>query len=240
MPSHSNSQPLHAQVASSLRSEIESGLLTGPLPSEARLVERFGVSRSVIRQALETLRREALISKEHGRGSFVIPTSRIHRVAQSLNGLGMQLATRGEPVSTAVVTYKLVDWADAPSEWGAVPSLHLVRLRSLNGYPLAFIETYLPGRFAELIPEGDLVDDSLHRRLRDDAGIRLERSDRTVLAIPARDEIATQLAIPTGAPVLVLEGTTFDSDGNPVEVFTTYHRGDRLALDLTTISPENP
>src|SRR5699024_3008090 len=52
-----DSRPLHAQVADVLRAEIRDRSIPPgeTLPSEAALRERFGVSRSVVRQALGTL-----------------------------------------------------------------------------------------------------------------------------------------------------------------------------------------
>lgn len=44
---------------------------TGKLPSEARLCEAFGVSRMTLRGALDDLRRQGLIEKRNGSGSFL-------------------------------------------------------------------------------------------------------------------------------------------------------------------------
>ena len=57
------------EVSDSLRRDIHSELLHGPLPSEAELQSRFGVSRSVVRQALATLEAEGLVQKVCGKGS---------------------------------------------------------------------------------------------------------------------------------------------------------------------------
>jgi GntR family transcriptional repressor for pyruvate dehydrogenase complex len=68
-------------VVAGLKSRILDGSL-GPgtkLPSEAELIEEFGVSRTVIREAVTRLRAEGLVETFQGRGSFVLampePTS---------------------------------------------------------------------------------------------------------------------------------------------------------------------
>ena len=225
----------HERVSAALRADIEEGELQGLLPSEAELTERFEVSRSVIRQALATLELEGLITKRHGRGSFVTPISRVRRVVQSLNGLGMQLQGQGQEVGTTVLNYEIEPYPDAPAGWGTPAALHLVRLRSSRGQSIAVIDTHLPERFASILPRADLEDASLHALLRERAGIALERSQRSVLAVPARERIAGLLGVNTGAPILLLTGTTFDDQGLPVETFSTYHRGDRVAFDLETV-----
>ena len=49
------------------------------LPSEAELIDEYGVSRTVVREAVTRLRAEGLVETFHGRGSFVLampaPTS---------------------------------------------------------------------------------------------------------------------------------------------------------------------
>ncbi|NJC55370.1 FadR/GntR family transcriptional regulator [Brevibacterium marinum] len=65
---------LSTAVISALRSEILSGTLSPGtrLPTEAALIERFSVSRTVIRESLGHLRAEGLIRSVRGSGSFVL------------------------------------------------------------------------------------------------------------------------------------------------------------------------
>lgn len=64
---------LAVAVIAQLRSDIATGRLPAGarLPAEPGLVERFGVSRTVIREALAELRAAGLVKAEHGRGVFV-------------------------------------------------------------------------------------------------------------------------------------------------------------------------
>lgn len=65
--------PPYRQIASMIRRAITSDqLLPGDqLPSEAKLIEHFGVARMTVRQAIQELRTEGLVVSEHGRGVFV-------------------------------------------------------------------------------------------------------------------------------------------------------------------------
>ncbi|PYE90362.1 FadR/GntR family transcriptional regulator [Phyllobacterium leguminum] len=62
------------KVAERLREQIEGGdyAPADKLPTEPVLVERFGVSRTVIREAIATLRADGLLESRHGVGVFVL------------------------------------------------------------------------------------------------------------------------------------------------------------------------
>jgi len=63
---HDDLQPLYARIASELIGALHDGtILPGErLPGERRLAARFGASRETVRQALDTLRRDGLVSTD--------------------------------------------------------------------------------------------------------------------------------------------------------------------------------
>jgi len=64
---------LYQQVTDAIREDIADGIYEPgeALPSETRMIEQYGVSRTTLRQALIILRHEGLIEVRHGKGSFV-------------------------------------------------------------------------------------------------------------------------------------------------------------------------
>ena len=67
--------PAYLQVADDLRTQIRSGALEpgAQLPSMAQLRQRYGVSNTVVRDALSELRRDGLVVGQQGKGVFVLP-----------------------------------------------------------------------------------------------------------------------------------------------------------------------
>ena len=65
--------PKHSRVSQELLAEIAAGKYapSGRLPSEAQLVERFGVSRPTVARALRDLQDRGLVERRVGSGSFV-------------------------------------------------------------------------------------------------------------------------------------------------------------------------
>jgi len=63
---------LYQQVLSRLIEAIESGKISAgdKLPTEAELVQSYGISRTTARRALDELRRQGLVRREPGKGTF--------------------------------------------------------------------------------------------------------------------------------------------------------------------------
>lgn len=67
------------QVAGRFHDEITSGRwpVGAQIPIEAELAEAFGVGRNTVREALQSLVRAGLLSREQGRGTFVIASTEL-------------------------------------------------------------------------------------------------------------------------------------------------------------------
>src|SRR5438270_12073538 len=67
------SEPKHRHISRELLTEIAAGKYapSGRLPSEAQLVQRFGVSRPTVARALRDLQDRGLVVRRVGSGSFV-------------------------------------------------------------------------------------------------------------------------------------------------------------------------
>jgi GntR family transcriptional regulator len=70
------------QLADLLRDQIASGTLApgAPLPSELRLAQEYGISRTTVRQAIAQLRTEGLVTVDRPKGTFVRTTEPTEQV----------------------------------------------------------------------------------------------------------------------------------------------------------------
>jgi GntR family transcriptional regulator len=224
--------PLHVQVAQSLRQRLDSrDLRPGDLlPSEGALQAEFSVSRSVVRQALASLEADGLIHKVQGRGSVVAGHREVHRDVLS-PGLILQPGHEGV-VRTRVTSYGLVPRPDHLQAIAGEQVLELGRLRSVGDVVLSFIRTWLPADVADAVSEDDLEDASLHQLLAARLGRQVAGSHHQIRAVGATSQLAEWLDVPEGAPLLLLEGRSVDRDGETLEEFSTWHRGDQAAFDV--------
>ncbi|MFI2104537.1 GntR family transcriptional regulator [Isoptericola sp. NPDC019693] len=217
--------PLYAQIRDALRQQIESHSIPPGtlLPTEEELQVQYGVSRSVVRQALGELADLGLITRQRGRGSVVAPAPEHRRRAEQAGGLRQQVAATGRHLRTRVVTLEVMPPPAAAAEaLGTGTTWRLERVRFVEDEPVIFMRTWLPHRPFSSLTAAGLDGGSLHEWMRS-TGTDPIGGPRQVQAVPADELVAEHLQIPVGAPVLLLEGVTRDATGRGVEWFSAWH-----------------
>lgn len=200
-----------------------------PAPSERDLVDRFGVARMTVRQALDALVGEGVLERHPGRGTFVAGP---RRTPTGVRGLTEDLARRGVVVETRTLAAETVPAGDTMAAAFRIRPEELlvrwVRLRVGDGRPVCLSETYLPAAFV-----GDLLD-HLPASLYDELAARGRRptwAEDGVSAGTASDDEAALLEIPAGAPVLRLARRALAGE-TVVELSRSVLRGDEYTLHL--------
>jgi DNA-binding GntR family transcriptional regulator len=72
---HDSPVPLHEQLTALLRAQIDSGELTGRVPSILSLAQEYGISHRTAQRSLETLRDEGKVISVRGKGYYVAERS---------------------------------------------------------------------------------------------------------------------------------------------------------------------
>lgn len=220
------SEPLYAQLRDALRESIRDDTLPpgSALPGEFELMECYGVSRSVVRQALGELATEGLLVRRRGRGTVVAPGRQHHRLVTQAGDLPRQLADAGASLRT--VLHRIT--AEPPPR-AAVPALGtddtwcIERSRFVDDEPVVYMRTWVPrGLFPDLTEEV-LGEGSLLEYMRT-TGIRPVGGPRQVQAVPAEATVAKRLGVTPGTPVLLLRAITQDDAGRCLEWATVWHQ----------------
>src|SRR3954451_3594840 len=86
--------PRYLEIERALRADIARLRPGDPLPSDAELCERFGVSRMTARQGVKRLADANLVFRVPGQGTFVADPS-VHRRAGALRSFSDDMRTRG-------------------------------------------------------------------------------------------------------------------------------------------------
>lgn len=230
--------PYYEQLRLILEEEIRSGRLAvgAQLASESALCESYGVSRTVVRQALMELANEGLIVREKGRGSFVARPKVDEHLAQSLVGLAEEVRGRGGELENKILGFGSQDAPARIAETlGLAPGaavIRLDRLRLIDGEPWVVTSTYLPHDLCAGLLAFDMTHRSLYATLEAELGLVIHHGRRTIEAALAGAERAAMLRIDPGAPVLLLQSTGYLADGRVLEHFVAWHRGDRSRFEV--------
>jgi GntR family transcriptional regulator len=220
----SSSLPIYHQLTTILRQQIKDSAFAPeqPLPSEMQLAAAYDVSRVTVRRALDLLEREGWIRRKHGVGTFVAPRAdEAQREESRVSGLVENLITLGLETTARLLAYE----PEAPTPAAVLQALGLPaderalrieRLRFFKDKPLSVTTVWLPRSVASLAPRS-VIDDRPIMRILEGGGIRAQRAEQTISAIPADDAAANKLNVAIGAPLLRLRRTVFDGDGRPFE-----------------------
>jgi len=235
-----SSAPLYVQVREALKQRItEDALPPGAmLPTEEELQSTFGVSRSVVRQALGDLADAGLVERRRGRGSVVSAPGEHRRRLQEAGGLHRQVLDSGHSMATRVLDLQAVTApVDAQRALDTRDAWQLERVRSVDGEPSVFMRTWVPREVAPRLTADELGGGSLLALLRG-LGHAPVGGQRHVQAVPAEADVAQHLGIGAGAPVLLLTGETRDRAGRCLEWFRAWH-SPRTVFDVdAVVAPE--
>jgi GntR family transcriptional regulator len=231
-------RPPYRQIAGMLRDAIQSGELTAGerLPSEAFLVEHYGVARMTARQAIQELRGEGLVVAEHGRGVFVRPMPPVRRLAS--DRFARKHRAEGKAAFSAeaenigyVPRVDRIEVARGPAGEQVAERLRMhkdddvvIRRRRYlaNGRPVEFATSYVPVAFAEgtAIEQTDTGPGGIYARLEDNGHTLARFTEEVTSRMPTPEE-RRELELSAGVPVLLVLRTAFDTDDVAVEVCDT-------------------
>jgi GntR family transcriptional regulator len=234
--------PLYYQLQEVLKEQIESGAWQPGelLPSEPEFARRFGVSRAVVRQALDILEDDHQILRIRGRGTFVARP----KLAYRAGGLSRLLASpRQDDVSIQVLdkrpvaAEKRIRAALELDPGGEL--LRLATLLSLNGVPLAISYSFFRRDAIEWLDEAAHVGRALPSDLvLSDLGIVLAHSQVSIEASQCGQFEADRFGIAHRSAVFLVLCTEYRQSQQrpePFEVARAEYRGDlvQFQLDLT-------
>ena len=199
--------------------------------AERELAETLGVSRWIIRRALDDLARQNEILRTHGRsgGVFVAPQRVVRvpplvRLPQYLQAQGIQAGT------TVLATRVGPPDGDEAKHLGLESdgwTFRLDRLRFAAGLPLALEVAYLPCDLFPGLLDHPLVG-SLQELLEVEYGVRRTMATEDITATAARRDAAAVLQVPPGAPLLSVTRISELDSGRVFEYSRELHRGTEL------------
>ena len=230
--------PLYYQLKDILTDKIVKGewSVGDRIPPEAELCKQYEVSRITVRQALEELRREGLIVRKQGKGTFVS----IPKIEQNLMGFysfSNEFRKRGLKAHSCVLQFSILEKQYEACRALGVPLdskvYYFRRLRYADDTLMAIESTYLPwDAFAGLTREA-LQDKALYDIMRSDYGIIPNFAEESFGATLLEQEEAEFFGLRVGHASIDIWRKTF-SGSDCIEYTIGIVRGDifRFHVDL--------
>ena len=234
--------PAYIQVAAALRRRIETGDWQ---PSEKiatleELEEEFQVARVTVRQAVELLEREGLVTRQQGRGTFVNDTVNDKRWLTLESSWESVLASIKHNVPKFI---KVANPPPAPRlrEGEGVLADRYVFLRSVqlkDGVPYAVVNLHLSKAVFDRKRDKFLKHTALPIVASTNLGIR--HAHRTLVIGTADPETAELLQVSLSAPTAEVRWVVRDDTDTAIYVADITYRADcvKMSIDFFENAPE--
>jgi DNA-binding GntR family transcriptional regulator len=229
--------PLYSQVSAQIEQAIESGALAPGyrLDNEIALADQLGLSRPTMRQAIQELVNKGLLVRKRGVGTQVVH-GRVRREVK-LTSLYDDLSRTGQRPTTRVLGNTVEQAGPEVAEELRTPAgepvLHLERLRSSGGQPLAILRNWLPSGLVQPTDE-DLEEHGLYELIRA-RGVQMRVARQRIGARGATPREAELLDQAEGSPLLTMERTTYDDQGRVVEYGAHVYRAETYSFEVTLV-----
>jgi GntR family transcriptional regulator len=225
--------PLYERVESVLAADIADGSLPPEtqLPSEDGLVERFKVSRTTVRKAVQNLVERGLVEVRRGKGTFVAQPKVIQELTE-LTGFVEDMQTFGRTPTARLLDKRIVAADRSVAQHLALAPgalvVRLQRVRFADRVAMSFDETYLPRDLGEQVAENDLEAEPVFALLENKYDTPLVEAEYKLEAAAADPVVAQALQVPAGSPIFLIERTSYTSGNRPVDYERLHYRGDLI------------
>ena len=238
--------PLYLKVARALQHQISVGEypIGSLLPTEVELAIRYGVSRQTIRQAVQQLRQQKLLSAKKGVGTRVEarqPQQAYYFALQSLTQIFQFASEATLHVDHEEDLQVRGALANKLASRSGRPWLHLVGTRQVagNARPICWTEVYIDGRYAKLFRGKRIHQSAIFSAIERHSGEAVTEVQQEINATILDRELAARLGATAGSPALVITRRYFGAGHRLFEMSINVHPSDRFsyAISLTRELP---
>jgi len=191
------------------------------IPSERKLVERFGVSIGTLRKAIDELVAENLLIRHQGRGTFVATHRRddhffrffkvVHQDGHRSYPTVRLDSFRRIKADKAVCALLGLD--------AGARAFHFTNVLSLEGRPVMIDDIVLPERLFPGLTEAQLRNrpNTLYNFYQDSFGVNVIQTEERMRSVLATEREAALLGVDIGSPLIRIHRVAFSFHRQPVE-----------------------
>lgn len=234
--------PLYHQIYLMLRDEILSGQRPygSAMPTEAEVSDLYGVSRITARRVLGDLAEQHYVERKRRLGTRVIFKSPAKPLEANINQAVDSLLALGEGTTVNVIS---VETREATATVASAlhldmgsPVVRAVRVRCLDGVPIGYVVSYVPGALGSIINESSLVRAPILKLL-EEAGHRAKHAEQTIGAMQADALCVERLHVEPLSAILRITRTVYDAEDKPFLRTYAHYRSDRFNIRMDLQNP---
>jgi GntR family transcriptional regulator len=227
--------PRYAQLSDVMRQRIargtwQRGHRLPPLPD---LMAEFGVARVTVRQAVDLLAREGLLSPQQGRGTFVTGAPSRERIITVVTTLD-ELARLYEDTQPRIVNIDESVGSPPLAAGEGTPADRYAFMRRVHlrdGKPYCVINIYLDERIFRRSPQA-FRKKTVIPLLKAMKGVRIAEAHQVLTISSADMEVARLLELPVNAPTAEVRRIFKDAAGTVIYLADVTYRGDAIRLEM--------
>jgi GntR family transcriptional regulator len=227
--------PRYAQLSDVMRQRIargtwQRGHRLPPLPD---LMAEFGVARVTVRQAVDLLAREGLLSPQQGRGTFVTGAPSRERIITVVTTLD-ELARLYEDTQPRIVNIDESVGSPPLAAGEGTPADRYAFMRRVHlrdGKPYCVINIYLDERIFRRSPQA-FRKKTVIPLLKAMKGVRIAQAHQVLTISSADMEVARLLELPVNAPTAEVRRIFKDAEGTVIYLADVTYRGDAIRLEM--------
>jgi GntR family transcriptional regulator len=231
--------PLWLQLKSILQSQIQSGELLpdSRLYSEHELCRMYGISRTVVREALNELVHDRYIYRIQGKGTFISGRKEEQDFAGSNIGFSGEMIGKGRDVITRILKQTLARPGSREKRMLRLDARQSVvkiqRLMIIDDRARMLVDMSFPADLVSGFENVNLKNRSIYDALKRRYGLVPSSSERWIEAILPTKKQAAFLNVAEKTPLLGIESCAYLSDGRVFEYYYGIHRSDISRLHFT-------
>ena len=236
VPQFSSDAPLHVQVRELIRQQAISGEIVdenGRLMTEAALVERFGVSRVTVRNALAPLVEDGMFDRSPKRGTFLKPNY-AERWTGRLMGFQEIMAEAGYRPGASILqsgmTHQHDDQVRETLKERAV--YELKRIRYADDTPIAIEHAFYPPDIGIELSKRELISIKMYQVFEEELGLEIKDAVQTISARLSSPEDEVALELEQTSALIEMQRTTHDAEGRVIELLRAFYRPDFFQLTI--------
>lgn len=233
-------QPLYDQLVDLLKEKIETELEPNTkLESERELSNRYGLSRTTVRLALQELEKMGYIYRRHGKGTYVSDLSKKAKNITSAYSFTEQMKALGKQPKTVILEFETIEankyFASKLQVSIGEPLYKMKRLRLADDEPMMLERTYLPVKKFWNLTQKLLETKPLYDLFSQDFQQVVHIAEEEFYASIARNKDMSYLEIAEGSAVLNLVRTTYNINNEVIEYTLSVARADQFHYQVRHI-----